>query len=607
MRRAIATLSVLALAGCTNLNTVVESGDPRPALRLVSYDSCEQLLPALRDAAKESVGPHGFNNMVVPLAFAARAEGALPPSQPDALTQGKDYSGTNTHTAGVDEPDLVKTDGRRIVTISGQDLVIVDVASRKVSHRLALGRHAHQLLLHGDRALVMSHGYPPQDGIAEQRSWFIRPYTTYTYLQLVDLSQARIISDYRIDASLVDARQVGETARVIVRNTPVIEFPQWKEGDTDGDRIKANQALIDKAPIEKWLPLFTTDGQTGSVGCGDVSRPDSFSGASMVTVLSFGLGAAALGNGDPVSVMADGNTVYGSGTNLYLAHDQRWLGWFGPNQRGTRRTDRTEVFQLDITAQRPVYVASGSFPGWVLNQYSLNEHDGVLRVATTSQAPWEDMSTSSSTVYTLRRDGGSLKIAGHVGGLGKGERIYSVRFVGPVGYVVTFRQTDPLYTIDLRDPAKPKVLGELKIPGYSAYLHPAGPDRLIGVGQDATDQGRTTGTQISLFNVGDLANPTRIAQHKIQGGHSMAEYDPHAFLYWPATKLLVVPVNMGALLIRVDEGKLTQLATVSHELADYRGQITRSLVIGESLWTVSEGGLLATDLNGASKQGWIAL
>src|SRR5690606_17502076 len=170
------------------------------------------------------------------------------------------------------------------------------------------------------------------------------------------------------------------------------------------------------------------------------------------------------------------------------------------------------------------------------------EWDGHLRVATTVEQPSRGEPRSESTVYVLRQRGETLVETGSVGGLGKGERIYAVRFVGSVGYVVTFRQTDPLYTVDLSDPTAPTVLGELKVAGYSAYLHPAGDGRLIGVGQEATEQGRIQGTQVSLFDVGDLARPSRIAQYHVRYGHSEAEFDPHAFLYWPRTGLLVVPL-----------------------------------------------------------------
>ena len=122
---------------------------------------------------------------------------------------------------------------------------------------------------------------------------------------------------------------------------------------------------------------------------------------------------------------------------------------------------------------------------------------------------------------------------GQVDGLGKDEQIYSVRFLGDVGYVVTFRQTDPFFTIDLSDPTDPVVRGELKIPGYSAYLHPVDDGLLLGVGQDATDEGQVLGTQLSLFDVSDPQDPQRIDTLQI-GGYSEVEWDHKAFLYWPA-------------------------------------------------------------------------
>ncbi|WP_344982410.1 beta-propeller domain-containing protein, partial [Streptosporangium fragile] len=197
----------------------------------------------------------------------------------------------------------------------------------------------------------------------------------------------------------------------------------------------------------------------------------------------------------------------------------------------------TEVHRFDITAPgAPRYVSSGKVPGRLLNQYSLSEHEGHLRVATTSTSG----RSSSSAVYVLRAD--TLGKVGEVGGLGNGERIYSVRFIGPVGYVVTFKQVDPLYTLDLRDPAAPGKTGELKITGYSAYLHPAGDGRLIGVGQEASEQGRTLGTQVSLFDVSDPANPRRLSQLFQKDSGSEAEWDPHAFLYWAKTGTAVLPL-----------------------------------------------------------------
>ena len=127
--------------------------------------------------------------------------------------------------------------------------------------------------------------------------------------------------------------------------------------------------------------------------------------------------------------------------------------------------------------------------------------------------------------------------AGRIGELGKGERVYAVRFVGDVGYVVTFRQIDPLYTVDLADPERPRVLGELKIAGYSAYLHPIGEDLLLGIGQNADAEGRRLGTQLSIFDVSNLRRPQLLHHEALGAGWSEAENDHHAFLFWPRTGL----------------------------------------------------------------------
>ena len=144
----------------------------------------------------------------------------------------------------------------------------------------------------------------------------------------------------------------------------------------------------------------------------------------------------------------------------------------------------------------------------------------------------------------LRPEGNELVQIGEVDGLGTNEQIHAVRFLGTQGYVVTFRQTDPLFVIDLSDPTAPALSGELKIPGYSAYLHPVGDGLLLGVGQDATDEGRVLGTQLSLFDVHDPANPVRLSTLPI-GGSSEAEWDHHAFLYWPEDGTIVLPVSPG--------------------------------------------------------------
>jgi hypothetical protein len=189
------------------------------------------------------------------------------------------------------------------------------------------------------------------------------------------------------------------------------------------------------------------------------------------------------------------------------------------------------------------YIASGEVPGQLLNQFSMSEYNGDLRVATTT-FPWSTEQTPTSAVRILRPDGNELVQIGMVDGLGNNEQIYAVRFLGTQGYVVTFHQTDPLFVLDLSDPTAPALTGELKIPGYSAYLHPVGDGLLLGVGQDASQEGQAQGTQLSLFDVHDPANPQRLSTLSI-GGYSDAEWDHHAFLFWPQDGTIVLPVSPG--------------------------------------------------------------
>ena len=207
----------------------------------------------------------------------------------------------------------------------------------------------------------------------------------------------------------------------------------------------------------------------------------------MLSVLTFDIGRD-IDVGAVASVMAGGDTVYASADHLYVA-SQRWIDWtamFDPREASEEaETVTTHIHRFDIgDPGGAVYQGSGSVDGFLLNQFAMSEHDGFLRVASTDRPAWgwwDDERRSESRVDVLALEGDELRIVGSVGGLGRDERIFAVRFIGDIGYVVTFRETDPLYTIDLSDPTAPEVVGELKILGYSAYLHPIGDGLLLSL------------------------------------------------------------------------------------------------------------------------------
>ncbi|RZU51072.1 putative secreted protein with C-terminal beta-propeller domain [Krasilnikovia cinnamomea] len=611
-----ALAAALPLTGCT-----ARPAPPRPistisagALRLVAFDSCQQLLDDLRSHTKKVVGPWGLPGDRVMPAAAADSARAAEKGAADAPAPTAPHSGTNNHEQDADEPDIVKTDGRRIVTVTGNRLRVVDAASRRTTGRLHLGVAGDaQVLLAGDAALVLVRS--ADLGAAIDRVG--PPLPNQAQLILVDLrGTPRVVSRYTGDGTMVDARQTGTVARVVLRATPEIALPD-RPNATEDDRLTANRAAVGRAPLESWLPDWSvttgTATTSGKVGCDRVSRPADFSGTSLLTVLTFDLTAPALTDGDPVTVVADADTVYGTGTSLYLAGDQRWRFDAWPEPAGSPKAGNTEIYRLDLHgADRPRYAAAGSVPGRLVNQYALSEWNGHLRVATT------DDRSSASAVRVLEQRGDTLAPVGVVDGLGHGERIYSVRFIGPRGYVVTFRQTDPLYAVDLADPKHPTVTGELKITGYSAHLQPVGEGRLIGVGQEADTKGRISGMQVSLFDTTDPAQPRRLAQHHIADGQSDAEWDPHALLWWPASRLLVVPVTTydprgrsipaaSALALRVTDGGLTEVGKIAQpQVVDGMAPtVRRTLVVGDVLWTVSDFGLQASNLSTMDRLAWL--
>jgi hypothetical protein len=590
--------------------------------RLASFTSCAPLLRALKDAAKDSVGPFGFpfgygNRVAIPAAGGPVEDRAAPSA--GAPKAGTDYSGTNVQEAGVDEPDVVKTDGTRIVVVSGGQLRVVDAATRRVTGtlRLAAGGIATQLLLAGDRALVFGLATVIQPVPGGPASSKVAPYAPAerTTMTLVDLAGGRPaeLSTLTFDGRFLDARQVGDTVRVVLSSRPTIRFPFQTGQRTERQRVQANQKAIEAAGIDAWLPTYTlkSGGTTtsGRLDCGAVSTTADFAGVTLLNLLTFDL-TGPLGTGDAVSVAADGDTVYATADSLYVSNDRRWDFAYDDQQTKITPRNQSELYQFDISGTaRPRFLASGRVPGHLMNSYSMSEFDGKLRVATTTNPAGsggpQARATSTSTVSVLTRRGGTLAVTGSVGGLGRSEQIYAVRFAGPVAYVVTFRQTDPLYVIDLRDQDRPKVAGELKVPGYSSYLHPLGADRLIGVGMQADGNGRTTGLQVSVFSVADPAAPARTAHLTIDGTWTSLGSDAHGFLYWPATGTLVIPYagysagssgTGGALVLKVGDGSISRVGTISSGDSDRWNGALRSLVVGGTLWTVTYEHLTASDL-----------
>lgn len=677
-RLGLLTATTLTLAACTGSGggTGTPAGDD-PAQpftdevmlvsSLVSFDACDDLLSYVKEHAREMVGPWGLGGGPVPAAMdgmedAAAGEAAVPEAAADSFNsgraigapvEGQDYSGTNVQEAGIDEPDTVKTDGELLYLIRGEYLDIVDVTgpSPELQSSVDVGGWGHQMLRAGDRLLVFGQ---VEGGVHPMARDSASPYwpsgTTLSLYDVANPARPELVSTLQLDGWVASGRLVDGVARVVLNAQPVgLPFvtPEGNGLRAERDATERNRRIIEESAVDNWIPYYIRTGADGSedegalLPCEQVHHPRDFSGLGTTTVLSLDL-AGDLSPSGGAAVLAGGDTVYASAERLYVATN-RWVDWEVLPERAAREANErytTDLHAFDITdPDSASYVGSGSVRGHVLNQWSMSTHEGVLRVATTEGSPWwsgrDGQPSSESFVTTFAERDGELVQVGQVGGLGNDERIYAVRFMGDVAYVVTFRETDPLYTLDLSNPERPRVLGELKILGYSAYLHPVGDGLVLGVGRDADEQGQTQGLQLSLFDVSNLADPQRIHQVTLEDAYSEAEWDHHAFLYWPATGLTVIPyqswsldektqvetIDNGALAYALDRSTgFTDLGGVTHlpdQDADsrspqywdvsWRAAIQRSAVIGDALYTISDLGVLASDLTTLDEEGWLTL
>jgi uncharacterized secreted protein with C-terminal beta-propeller domain len=331
----------------------------------------------------------------------------------------------------------------------------------------------------------------------------------------------------------------------------------------------------------------------------------------MLTVTTIDL-AKGLAPVDSTAVMTDGHIVYASPTSLYVATEQWSARPLPAAPTVAPSAGTTQIHAFDISnPTKTGYLGSGTVPGYLLSQWSLSEFRGVLRVVSTdTPAWWGTGPASQSYLTTLRSQNGGLAQVGQLDGLGRGDRVYAVRMIGDTGYVVTFKQVDPLYTIDLHDPAHPQRLGKLELPGYSSYLHPISNTLLLGIGQNVDPQtNEPAGTQVSLFDVSDPGHPIRLHQATLGQGWSQAETDHHAFLYWPTTGLVVVPFGQQAVAMHISRAAgISELGRVVHDQArqSQLPQIDRSLVVGNNLLTVSSAGVASNRLTSLASLGWAA-
>ncbi len=624
--------------------------------QLISYDSCGGLLDALHARGRATVGPYGFGGYGGGLRYAT-SSGALQKQAGPALSpvpaaaggptdtsqSALPHSSTNTQVANVDEPDTVKTDGRIMVSLDGQQLHIVDVRSPKLRSTLALPHPGSEMLLAGDRVVVLSGG--SSGGISFPRGAQLRPFyyssatTTSTTATIVDISNPdspHVVRSWTFDAGEVSARVVGGTIRLVLSSPP--PTANWAS-PRDGSKAelaratKINQSIVDATPLDAWVPHWTDDSGNQShrlSACDAVATPPKSTGAGLVTVISLDPQAAQPGAG--TSVFGAGDSAYAEGHHLYISDNGTYSVVNtvdnGPVD-GVASIPPSTVHLLEFDLSDPAqarFLASGTVAGQLHDSYALSEYQDHLRVTTTRYVGTNATMTSQTGVSVLAREGDKLVQVGRIDGLGTGEQVYAVRYIGDRGYVVTFQQVDPLHVIDLSVPAKPVLRGILHIPGYSSQLLPLPDHQLLGIGQSVTAIPNSIrpcppgvacsfsggpsgivepdGIQLTLFDVGDPAHPRVLDRHVLTGAFSSALNDPHAITIAPDASLVVLPSSSGLVGAAIHGRKLT--ITQAAFAQPVNQQSDRSVIAGDHVFELTDRGVAVRAIPALKQTGFVS-
>lgn len=524
----------------------------------------------------------------------------------ESSQSGSRYSETNNQVQGVDEGDIVKTDGNYIYQLTDQKLMITKAKpaeDMKVISSVSFKEHVQpqHLFLQEDKLLVIANSWSPNlyEKNEQEFSSFKMPGNETVVALLYDISNKEKPSLQRkveLEGQYITSRKVDSTVYLISNMYP--NYWMLEENETIALTPRVKDSLTGDAvkpiPVEniKYFPQSMSPDYTLLTAV-DMEDPKA-----SLTIQSY---------------LGSGNAVYMSKENLYVAVEKYMSdGWTVAD---------TDIYKFAVRDGNITYFSSGSVEGRVLNQFSMDEHEGHFRIATTSGEAWNDEAPSSNALYILDEN---MKNVGEVTDLARGEKIYSVRFMGDKAYMVTFKQVDPLFVIDTRDPTNPKVLGELKIPGFSTYLHPIDDHHLIGFGFDTKvvndgkganiEPGITrNGMKISLFDITDFHHPKEMDTEIIGGAgtHSYLLEDHKALLHEPSRNLYGFPISVyyekensqreldfdyqGALLYEItpEKGIVLKAKFADQERGgkgyyeQWEDQIQRMLYIGDQLYTLS--------------------
>lgn len=581
----------------------------------------------------------------------------------------EEFTTTNTQEAGVDEPDFVKTDGGHIYALQDNELIILKAQPANetaVVGRLAIsGSSSTSMFLRDDRIAVISDVYneechkepnvnsspgenPTEPVSCSESDLFVG--TRVTIVDISDRSAPTVLRSLDIGSTYASARMIGSDVYVVSQDQDLI--PQeyravvssadsslievdWQSTEQEVEAARQHarpilraqlDAFVSSRGVQSFLPRTRSVSVNGGAGalsdlyaCEDVYLPAQATALGILNITHIDMedDASAITS---TGLLAGGSTVYASQETLYVALSSRtW--WWGNGI--TENTSHIHKFVLDDPNKKARYAASGVVDGWLLNQFSLSEHDGHLRIATSdSKFVWNAQTQTSEQggnhLIILREENGELVETGAIRGFAKGKEMDSARLLGDNGFVATLNETDPLFTFNLSDPNDPKLEGELSINGSLGYMHPMGANHLLTLGHE-TDRG---GVQLQIFDVADLKVPTLAHQLVMSTGkrssYSKAIEDHRAFTFDPLKEILAIPFDSevfvegelpfrGLVVIRANETGITELGRVTHgdilpepvgadDDFQWASDLRRSIFIDDFVFSISDLGVKVNEL-----------
>ncbi|MCM3709389.1 beta-propeller domain-containing protein [Sporosarcina luteola] len=527
---------------------------------------------------------------------------------------GGDHSSTNIQVEGVDESDMVKTDGEYVYSIfAGTSVKIIDIRNpqkMKIAAEIKPDDdyYPSQLFLHDDLLIVLGDKMQryPDKTVKSNAMDKMMPMNSLTTVRLYNIEKPEkpaFIREIGVEGYLKSARKTDGMLYLVTNVFPNL----WAMNKIEGDALRPR--IFDSNEKEKKFMEFK-----------DISILPGAVDPSYSVI-------AAIDLTTPKTAELKTKGFLGSSDQMYMTKDHLYLTALkyetSTNSRGAEimiwnpGTADTGIFKFKLDGTDVEFYQSAELSGTILNQFSMDEYKGNFRVVMTEGNMWDDKNPSKNHLYILNE---KMEMTGSVKGLAKGERIYSARFMGDKAYMVTFRETDPLFVIDVADPAKPKVLGELKIPGFSNYLHPLDENHLIGFGYDTVAQKNpsggeplilTKGMKISLFDVTEFHNPKEKYTEIIggRGTYSPLQYDHKALFQHKNRNLFGFPVSIyeegakefevdftgaGALVYEITpdrgillKGDLVQKKASGQQYEEWETQVQRLVYSGESLFTLS--------------------